>query len=227
MNAPSPGFPFRWLLPMIQLLVCMVMLQPYWFRFRSQVTRETKTYWQSLLGVSEAHPQPAMLLNITPEEPAQPVDPRLTTPAALNLPVGFAQLPFVLLSQDRAEWTPEGMLLPEWRALSWPFAGILIWWLVGRGLEAFLAAARSRRFAIIRPPLHNVEVAIGLAVLVAGSALSMLYLVGRNPSGLVTDPLLAAGAGFWAVLGATMVFARVLQWRIRRRARMDGIAYVP
>jgi hypothetical protein len=228
MDAPSPGFPFRWLLPMLQLLVCIVILQPYWSSLRGQVSRDIQTYWESLLGTKPPRPQPAMVLNVTPESQTQhPVDPRLTAAAALNLPVGALQLPFVFFTADKAEWAPEGMLLTEWRALSWPFVGLIFWWVAGRGLEAFSAAAGSRRFAIIRPPLHRIEVTIGLILFLAGSAAGALYAFDRDPAGLMTDKTFAAGAGLWAVLGSVIVVARLLQWRIRRRARIEGLAYVP
>ena len=229
MDAPSPGFPFRWLLPMTQLLVCILLLQAYWSNLRAQVLRLIQRFEQSLQGNDQPRPQPAMVLNVTPDVPAspQPVDPRLTAPAAFNLPVGFVQAPFVFFSPDKTEWAPEGMLLSEWRAVTWPFIGIIFWWLAGRGLEAFSAAASSRRYAIIRPPLHRIEVTLGLCLLALGSAAGLLFALGHNPLGLITDWVFAAGAGLWAVLGAVIVAARLLQWRIRRRARIQGIAYVP
>lgn len=181
------------------------------------------------MGNDQQAQPPAIVFNVTPDLQTQPepIDPRLTTPAALNLPVGFIQLPFVFFSTDKAEWTPEGTLLTEWRALSWPFAGIVFWWVAGRGLEAFSAAAGSRRFAIIRPRLHWIEVAVGVCLFVLGSGAGLMYAFGRNPSGLMTDWVFATGAGLWAVFGAILVVARLLQWRIRRLARLQGIAYAP
>jgi hypothetical protein len=229
MDGPSPGFPYRWFLPVIQLLVCILVLQPYWFRLRTEVWRSIQGWEQSLLGNDESRPQPAIVLNATPDLPAppEPVDIRLTAPAALNLPVGFVQVPFVLFSPDKTEWAPEGMLLEEWRGLSWPFLGLVFWWVAGRGLEAFFAAAGRRRFAIIRPPLHWIEVTVGLCLFVMGSVAGLMYAFGRNPFVLMRDWVFAAGAGLWAVLGAVIVVARLLQWRLRRLARIQGIAYVP
>jgi len=170
-----------------------------------------------------------MVFNVTPDaqNPPPGIDPRLTTPAALNLPIGFVQVPFVFFSPEKAEWVPDGMLLSEWRALSWPFAGVIFWWLAGRGLEGFSAAAGSFRFAIIRPPLHWMEVIVGACLLLLGGAASVMFATGRNSYGLISDWVFAAGAGLWALLGAIVIVARLLQWRIRVRARIQGIAYVP
>jgi len=211
------------------LLVCILLLQPYWSSLRAEVWRSIQGFEQSLLGNDQSRPQPAIVLNVTPALPAQPepLEIRLTTPAALNLPVGFIQVPFVLFSPDRTEWAPDTMLLGEWRALSWPFLGLIFWWVAGRGLEAFFAAARGRRFAIIRPPLHWIEGTVGLSLFVLGSVAGLMFAFDLNPFVLMRDWVFAAGAGLWAVLGAVIVVARLLQWRIRRLARLQGIAYVP
>lgn len=226
MDTPSAGFPYRWFLPLIQLLACILLLQPYWSSLRTQVWQSIRDFEQSLL---QSNQQPAVVINVPPGLlPApQPVDLHLATPAALNLPVGFIQVPFVLLSPDHTEWTPENMSLAEWRGLSWPFLGLVFWWLAGRGLEAFSAAAGHGRFAIIRPPLRSVDVTVGLSLFTMGSAAGLMYAFDQNPFLLMKDWVFATGAGLWAVLGAIIVVARLLQWRIRRRARAQGIAYVP
>jgi hypothetical protein len=56
---------------------------------------------------------------------------RMRVPVLLSFPV----------VPDKREWTPRGMLPEEWRALTWPFAGILFWWCAGRGIAAAAAQA--------------------------------------------------------------------------------------
>jgi len=226
MDGPSPGFPFRWFLPMIQLLACIILLQPYWSSLRVEVSHLIVDFQQSLFGGQTVRPAPAMILNVVPDTAPEPIDPRLTLPAALNLPVGCAQLPITFLS-GQTEWVPEGMLVHEWRALSWPFVGMFFWWLAGRGLEAFGAAVSSRRFAIIRPPLHWAEVVVAACLFVFGAGSGLLFAWGRNPTGLITDRNFAVGAGLWALLGGVTVAARLFQWQIRRRARAEKVAYAP
>ena len=41
---------------------------------------------------------------------------RNKVPMALNLPVFFLQLPYVILNPEKREWIPEGMSFDVWRA---------------------------------------------------------------------------------------------------------------
>ena len=94
---------------------------------------------------------------------------RNKVPMALNLPVFFLQLPYVILNPEKREWIPEGMSFDVWRALSWPFVGMVFWWFAGRGIEALCAALQS----MVRPRIGWVEtlfagilVVIGIVALV-------------------------------------------------------------
>lgn len=224
---PRPGFPFRLFLPMVQLLVCIAILWPYGPGLRRQMWHSIQRLAPDLLGGDQTAPASQIIINVTPpsSQPKPELNPfemRLTAPAALNLPAGLVQVPFVALTPDKTEWVPSGMWFREWRAVSWPFAGIVFWWLAGRGLEA-LSAARER---LIRPILRPGEVVAGLALFVAGVA-ACIVLADKGLATPPADLLLAAGGVLWAILGAVIVAAAILQSRIRRQARLQGIAYVP
>jgi len=144
MAFPPRIFPFRWVLPCAQLLLCFAVLWPV----RGLL----------LLGVSE-NPFFGLILKAgmisnpvlsylvvppsTPDEERRAValarhwEIRRTVPVALNLPVLLVQLPYyVVLNPEKREWVPKGMSFEVWRALSCPFAGMLFWWFAGRGIEA-------------------------------------------------------------------------------------------
>ena len=89
---------------------------------------------------------------------------QMRVPVLLNFPVVLAELPYILASPSKREWTPRGMLPEEWRALTWPFAGILFWWCAGRGMEALQATRRS----VVSPRLTWVETALAIVLLLVG-----------------------------------------------------------
>jgi len=229
MDDPRPSFAFSLLLPVIQLLVCIVVLRPYWFSLREHVRYHVQQFERVLSRNDQSNTQSPTMTNVVIgfEPEPESFDFRLATPAALNLPVGFVQLPIAFASNNGAEWAPGDMTLGEWRALTWPFLGLVFWWIAGRGFEALFAATQSRRFTIIRPSLHWLEVMIGFCFLVAGSSVAIVFAIGHNPTGLMTHWVFAAGASLWALLGAVIVTARILQSRIRRRVRREAIAYLP
>src|SRR5882724_13188324 len=146
MDAPFRGFPFRWFLPLAQLMVCVLILWPYWPGMCLQL-------WASIHGRAPFVPTPEQLppgTTIDIEVPPSPqreqeldwFDIRLRAPASLNLPVGIVQLPYVISNPAKTEWVPRGMFSQMWRAVSWPFVGIVFWWMAGRGVEGLVAALR-------------------------------------------------------------------------------------
>lgn len=219
----QPGFPFRWVLPITQLLVCIVILRPDWPSLRAEVGHSLEGLKQSLLESDKPAPDSEIVIDVTPAAPPPPTEPnfyeiRITTPAALNLPVGIAQIPFVLTSPTRTEWVPSGMWLREWRAVSWPFVGAIFWWIAGRGLEA-LGAARQR---LIRPRLHWAETATGVALFISSVVVGVV-LTDRGRDTPPADLVLTAGGVLWAILGAVIVAARLMQWRVRYKARVEKL----
>jgi hypothetical protein len=138
---------------------------------------------------------------------------RLTTPALLNMPSGFVGL------AHRAS-VPKGMLPEFWRAMSWPFVGIIFWWITGRGIEALLAS-RSR---LVSPAITWGEKVIALLV---------SFFAGSLVVGLMVDPsmrsefifpwkLAILACGLWTLLGAVTVLARLVQWWIKCRLRANA-----
>jgi len=139
---------------------------------------------------------------------------QLLLPPALNLPVMFAQLPYVIANPDKTEWLPNGIPLEVWRATSWPFAGLLFWWLAGRGMEALDAALHRRKVSL---NIRWVEALVGLFEFVSGGLTVAVSISDTRQSLLMMT--LGAGGGLWMILGAVVVVAKFLQWRLRREQR--------
>ena len=215
-------FPFRWVLPAIQLLICFLALWPSRNFILFEVSQATESYAPTH---SKKTIGPAINIEIpmlTPEQQdaadraTKIEDLRLRVPLALNFPVLITQLPYVIASPAKREWAPNGMMTETWREISWPFAGLLFWWSIGRGVEAL----RSTRKAVISPPVTLVEtvfaavfVCIGVAVL-AGTVMST-----PDDRRDVHFIALMAGGLLWGMLAGITIAARIFQWRIRRRTK--------
>jgi hypothetical protein len=238
MAAERPGFPFRIVLPLVQLLVCLVLLWPRLPALSSQLRMAARELSAKVFGTEPPPENSQIVLDVTPvvprREQALDLDAlRLTAPAALNIPVGFVQIPFMLDNPSRSEWAPTGMWIREWRAVSWPFVGLIFWWMAGRGLEAIGAGARFFAVSQIEeaerqhrraPKLHGIELLIGAALVVVGGVSCYVLASGSGVLGLATDYVMAAGAGLWAVLGLLIVIGGLVQWRVRTRERQASVA---
>jgi len=134
---------------------------------------------------------------------------RLRVPVVLNFPVAVAQVPYVLVR--RREWVPQGMFIESWRALIWPLAGIIFWWLTGRGIEALSASFQSAP----HPRLHWVEVTWAAVLLVIG-IVTFIGIVTSTPDDRRDKDFMALmyGGLLWGVLSGLTVTARFRQWRI-------------
>ena len=134
---------------------------------------------------------------------------RMRVPVVLNFPVAVAQVPYLLVT--RREWLPHGMLIGTWRALTWPLACLLFWWLVGRGIEALSASFRST----LHPRLSWIEVAWSMVLLVVG-IVTVIGIVTSTPDDRRDKDFMAPvyGGLLWGVLAALAVTARFRQWRI-------------
>lgn len=162
------GFPFRWVLPSAQLLVCFVVLWPVRDSLLFDLLETVRSYAPArAAGGKVAEEQRVLILpsfTLTPEEEqarnagAKVTELRFRAPIVLNFPVLVVQLPYVLVVPAREEWVPRVMSAMTWRALSWPFAGIVFWWFAGRGIEALLAARRS----IPYPRLSRIETVLAV-----------------------------------------------------------------
>jgi len=209
---------FRWILPIAQLVLLVVILWPV----RHELTQQLQDAIRfGRLSRTRAPTINEVLANVIPERltPEQKsefksFETRKWLPSVLNLPSGLIQLPYVILSPSKDEWVPVGLDLMTWRAISWPLLGFLFWWGAGRGIDALLAA-RHRR---VQPRISWVEAAAGIALFFFCAIAAICFpIFGYNDH----DPdfpvkLFSCGFGMWALLAGVVVLAKFRQWRIRK-----------
>ncbi len=211
--------PFRWLLPVGQLLFCAILLWP----FRLGILAEVRTSFQyrragipNLLGFPPGSKFVIDLDNPEVQRREREGALRIWGPALLNLPALFVQLPYVIASPTKNEWTPTGMWYLTWRDISWPLIGLMFWWMAGRGMDALLAA----RHGAIAPRIGWVGTLVGFLLLAMGLIVCIAVVAEHSAE---DDPVpwiwvLAAG-GIWVLLGGSIVAARMCQRRIGRHLR--------
>lgn len=212
-------YQLRWVLPVAQLLVCLVALWPARGHLLVGLTlaRQFRALGQQETSQVSGPQRVIVLPELTPER-QQEVDAvyekelrRMRMPVVLNFPVTVAQVPYLLVR--RREWVPDGMLIESWRALIWPLAGMFFWWLTGRGIEALSASFQST----IHPRLHWVEVAWAAVLLVIG-IVTFIGIVTSTPDDRRDKDFMALvyGGLLWGILSGLTVTARFRQWRISK-----------
>jgi hypothetical protein len=230
-------FPFRWILPVAQLLLCIAILWPLRGELVASVRSSTHAY--RLLDESAEHSKVgirALYPDLSPDmsnlsaviEEREYRDRftrlRLWGPALLNLPAMWLDLPRAIVTGARNEWAPVGMTFQYWRALAWPLVGILLWWIAGRGIEALIAAFGGN----VRPTLTHAEVVAALLFALLGIVAFLGPLLDPSSiNGELVGIFLSLAGAVWALLGATIVAARVAQWRIRRRLAQAEVTPAP
>ena len=233
MSNQARSFPFRWVLPITQLLVCAVVLWPLRSDFVTEIGASIDEYRghprvfkfkaspeqeQLLERYEKQHPLSAedrllFRLPLEDKHAAQVRQRRLDIAKVLNFPGGLVNLPYAIWGPTRIDWTPKGMDLDLWRALNWPLMCIGFWWIAGRGIEALLAARRG----LIYPRIRWIETFLALLPCISGVMLSIIaVVVGRAENDSVWVIAFAAGA-LWTLLGAVIITARLWQWRIKVR----------
>lgn len=211
-------YQLRWVLPVAELVVCLVALWPARGHFLVGLMLAKLLRGSAQQGAGQvSEPQRVIdLPELTPERQRE-VDAtyekaprRMRVPVVLNFPVAVAQVPFSLVT--RREWVPQGMLKESWRALIWPLVGIVFWWLTGRGIEA-LSASFQRT---IHPRLHWIEVTWAVVLVVVG-VVTFLGIVTSTPDDRRDKDFMALmyGGFLWGVLAGLTVTGRFRQWRIR------------
>lgn len=214
-------FPFRWLLPVLQLSLCLISLWSSRYFLAFELSRSIESYAPA---ESRTSLKGSLRIDILTPEQQKAADReakieylRMRVPVALNFPVGIVQLPYVILSPAKTEWVPRGMLAETWRAISWPFAGVLFWWVAGRGIEAL----RSCREAIISPRVTLLET-IFAALLVCIGIVVLVGTIMSTPDDRrdLQFVALLVGGFLWGVLASLTLAARILQWKILRRAEI-------
>jgi hypothetical protein len=204
-------FPFRWVLPIAQLLLCFVVLLPELGFLGFQMHSAANAYWPQKVDNPRANLDSKVIV-VDPDMPPPTMrieKIRVSLPAVINLPSSFVGL---------SAWVPKGMLPDFWRAISFPLVGVIFWFVAGRSIEA-LFAARSRSLS---PAITWVEFGTALMIVISCS----LFCVG-----LVVDPSIRedlifpwapafAASVLWVLLGAATVSGRFVQWQIRRRSKL-------
>ncbi len=228
MSSEYRPIPFRWILPVAQLLLCAAILWPLRGELLASVRSSTHAYFihdeptdAPKINIRVLYPDllPDLSnLHAVIEERAYRdrfLRLRLWGPVLLNLPAVWLDLPTLILTDGRNEWVPTGMSFQYWRALAWPVVGIILWWLAGRGVEALIAAFRG----FVGPAITWAEIVAALLMVVVGAfgLLAPIEADVRSDLSLPSGFLCAAGS-LWLLLGSTVMASCVMQWRIRRRS---------
>ena len=224
MSERSHPLPYRWILPVGQLLICAVVLWP----IQSEIVFEIRATIRRYGSAKTLEPEPGFVLpyglDINLDDPQlersfRNSERRLFTPTMLDMPVGIVQLPYIIHNPAKTEWVPKGMDVKTWRAITWPFVGLIFWWIAGRGVEALLAARRS----VIDPSIGWIETGVGVFLLVWGILLLITPLFAGNSDSDISWVFLSGSGAMWAVLGAAILVARIAQRKIRLRlTNMQG-----
>ncbi len=212
-------YQLRWVLPVAQLLICFVTLWPARGQFLLGLTLGRPLRAPAREGATRVpEPQPVIdLPELTPERQRE-VDAAyeralrcMRVPVVLDFPVAVAQVPYLLAA--KREWVPEGVFPESWRALIWPLAGTLFWWLTGRGIEALLASFQRA----IHPRLHSIEVTWAVVLLILGIT-TFVGIVTSTPDDRADRNFMALmyGGLLWGILAGLTVTARFRQWRISK-----------
>ena len=209
--------PFRWIMPIAQLLVSFVFLWPVrggiiWelkFAVHERHLSKAPPLSDEVVAIIASQRPPTQKSNIDSEK-------REWFPQVLNLPSGLIQLPYVMLSPSKQEWVPVGLDFMTWRVISWPLLGLIFWWSAGRGIDALLAARRR----LFQPKMTGVEAVIGSVCFAfcATAAICFPLFSGKQHDPDLPLTLFSIGFAMWAVLGGTVVLAKVLQWRMAKRS---------
>lgn len=222
MAADYRSFPFRWVLPSLQLVVCLALLWPVRGFIFFEVMQSIRSYSTAeSTATSDPKEVDAITLPPAPDEQrwvdagAKLWERRRTPQLALNFPVLIAQLPYVLVSPAKREWVPKGMSADVWRPLTWPFVGIFFWWLFGRGVEALFAARQS----VARPRINWAETIFALILFVIG-VVTLIGILTSTPDDRsdIQFMTLIVGGLLWGVLSTVTIAARFLQRRILKRS---------
>lgn len=220
MKETSRFFPYRWILPIIQLLICAIVLWPIRSELIFEMRASIHRYGSGRALEHEPHyvlPESFDLSLVDPqwERTFRNSERRLWVPTMLDMPVGIVQLPYVIHNPAKTEWVPNGMGVKTWRAITWPFVGLIFWWIAGRGVEALRASRRS----VIDPSIGWVETGVGASLLVCGLIVLIAPLFAGDPDSDLSWVFISGSGAIWALLGAAIVIARIAQWKIRLRLR--------
>ena len=216
------GFPFRWVLPVVQLAICFVAVWPArWMLVENLAamtrrTEETKSSQNTHPAVPvEKLPEGSVAVMLDSDIPKEfsEIRSRLQIPTALNLPASLVQVPYAMLSPDSQIWHPRGTLIQEWNAMFLPFVGMVFWWFAGRGLEGFFSALRKS----LVPKISWLEFVFAAAMFLFG-IVAVIAIYFSSPSDRKDMLTAASGFALWAALSVPVLFAKILQRRLTKAA---------
>lgn len=220
--AITPGFPFRWVLPSAELLLCLALLWPVRQFLFFGVLESIQSYSNpTAKNEVSSDSKPGNAVVPPPTEQQQRIaewrlwETLKVGPLALNFPVLVAELPYIIVSPSKEEWVPRGMFRDTWRALSWPLVGVFFWWFLGRSFEGLFAARRL----IAIPRISWAETTFALILCVVG-IIALIGIVTSTPDDRrdIKFMALTTGGVFWGLLATTTIAARYLQWRLAKRS---------
>jgi len=220
MSGKRAVFRFRWAFPIGQLLLCVVLLWPLRGELYSNLHPKTPAKPVGPLNIPTVPASPNVkpgqftiiqVGSVPQDQRAERVKQvRLSVPSSLNFPAFFIDYSISGLVADKRRPNSE-KFRKSWMAVTWPLLAIVFWWMAGRAVEA-LSAARKK---LLVPRIGAPEVTVAIVLMFFGAGLSLSFLSGGSTRDL-DSYLLAAGAALWALIGATMLVARIVQWRIRK-----------
>ena len=227
MTDQKHSLPLRWWLPLAQLAICALLLFPVRGRLLFGIEQATHSY----VPTPEKREQFIIdLPALTPEQQRELDAERdreemyIRAPLVLNFPVVIAQLPYILASPAKREWIPEGMFPEVWRALSWPLAGVLFWWWMGRAFEALNAT----RGGVLQPRLGWIDTGFA-AILVLLGVVSFIGIVTSTFDDRKDIQFMALMAGglFWGALAEVVILTRIRQRRIVKTSTTTAPSATP
>ncbi len=217
MRTQSQSPPYRWILPLGPLFICAIILWPIRLTLLSKEAPVQFSFNISTTPRNQQSPNapefgPYLELDSPEiERSIRNTNRRLWAPMLMNSPAMIVVLPFVIHNPAKTEWTPNGMNFKKWRAISWPFIGLIFWWIAGRGFEALFAVRRS----VIHPAISLVETGVGLVLSLGGVMIFIAALGGADSDGDVPKVAICVSGVVWICLGASVVIARFAQRKIR------------
>src|SRR5215472_715940 len=127
MPKSQSSFALRWLLPTVQLILCLAALWPWRVTLVHQISRSLGAYETTNPSLTKAAQGDSGVLvsaymYADPQElrTLQALESHEWVPLMLNLPAGLVQLPYVILNPAKEDWRPKGINLRTWRVISWP-----------------------------------------------------------------------------------------------------------
>lgn len=216
-------FPFRWLLPAAQLSLCFIALWPSRYFILFQISHAIARYAPVRPGKTSTTTLNIQIHTLTAEQQAVAdrahrfEDLMMHAPQALNFPVCFVQVPFIMARQTGREWTPDGFMKETWRGISWPFVGVFFWWIIGRSVEALISIRKGTSV----PRVTLAETIFAALMIVAGIG-TLVGIITSTPDDRQDLQFvgLMVGGMLWGILASITIAARVLQWKIRNKATL-------